>query len=190
MKSPGESRVVSRALARTQAAAWRAAGESVVLANGVFDLLHVGHARYLAGAARLGTRLIVAVNGDASARALKGPGRPVMAAADRSRLVAALCPVDLVVVFEEPTVDRLIEELRPAVHAKGTDYRLDTVPERATALAQGTSVAIAGDPKTHASRELFERVRRRAATAAPERAVPGPPAKPGRVPGPPRAAGD
>jgi rfaE bifunctional protein nucleotidyltransferase chain/domain len=153
---------VSRARAREQAAAWRAAGEIVVLANGVFDLLHVGHVRYLAGARALGTRLIVAVNDDRSAAAHKGAGRPVMAAADRARLVAALRPVDLVVVFDEPTVDHLIEALRPAVHAKGTDYRADTVPERATAAALGAAVAIAGDPKGHASRELVERVRERA----------------------------
>jgi len=172
VKPPRAARVVSREDARRQAAGWRAAGEVVVLANGVFDLLHVGHARYLAGAAALGTRLIVAVNGDASAHALKGAGRPVMPAAERARLVAALRPVDLVVVFEEPTADRLIEELRPAVHAKGTDYRPDTVPERATAQAQGTAVKIAGDPKAHASRELFERVR---AQAAAGRRAPGAP---------------
>jgi rfaE bifunctional protein nucleotidyltransferase chain/domain len=180
---------VSRAVARQQAVDWRAAGDAVVLANGVFDLLHVGHARYLAGAAQLGTRLIVAVNGDASAHALKGAGRPVMAAEERARLVAALRPVDLVVIFEEPTVDRLIEELRPAVHAKGTDYRPDTVPERATARAQGASVAIAGDPKTHASRELFERVRARGTADAPERAAPVPGATRGRDQRPPGAAG-
>ncbi len=156
--------VVARERAREQAAAWREAGETVVLANGVFDLLHVGHARYLAGARQLGTRLIVAVNGDRSAREHKGAGRPVMGAAERARLVAALRPVDLVVGFEEPTVDRLIEELRPHVHAKGTDYRADTVPERATALAHGAAVAITGDPKRHASRELVERVRERAGT--------------------------
>ena len=176
--------VVSRERAREQTAAWREAGETVVLANGVFDLLHVGHVRYLAGARQLGTRLIVAVNGDRSARDHKGAGRPVMAAAERARLVAALRPVDLVVVFEEPTVDRLIEELRPAVQAKGTDYRADTVPERATALAHGAAVAITGDAKRHASRELFERVRERAAAEVPGRALPKPgvPGDPGRRP--------
>lgn len=189
MKAPRGSFVVSLERARQQADAWRAAGETVVLANGVFDLVHVGHARYLAGARTLGTRLIVAINGDRSAHAHKGPGRPVMAAAERARVVAALRPVDLVVVFEEPTVDRLIEELRPAVHAKGTDYRPDTVPERATARSQGTSVAIAGDPKAHGSRELFERVRERAAIEVRQRAASGPRAKRGRAPRPPRGAG-
>ena len=168
MKCDRSKLVVTRARARAMAEAWRAAGETVVLANGVFDLLHVGHARYLAGARKLGSRLIVAVNGDRSARDHKGAGRPVMAALARARLVAALRPVDLVLVFEEPTVDRLIEELRPAVHAKGTDYHADTVPERATARAQGAAVAITGDPKHHASRELVERVRERAASAPPD----------------------
>ena len=181
MRSPRGALVVSGARALEQASAWRAAGEVVVLANGVFDLLHVGHARYLAGARALGTRLIVAVNGDRSAAAHKGAGRPVMAAGDRARLVAALRPVDLVVVFDEPTVDHLIEALRPALHAKGTDYRADTVPERATAAACGGAVAIAGDPKAHASRELFERVRDLAGRtgARPAPARPGEPGRPG-----------
>lgn len=156
------AKVVPRAQAAHQAAVWRAAGERVVLANGVFDLLHVGHARYLADARTLGDRLVVAVNGDRSAAALKGAGRPVLAATDRAALVAALRGVDLVTVFEEETVDRLLAELRPAVHAKGTDYRPETTPERAAAASVGTITAIAGDPKTHASRELVERVRARA----------------------------
>ena len=161
MRAERGTRVVTRARAREQVAAWREAGEVVVLANGVFDLLHVGHARHLAGARALGTRLVVAVNGDRSAAALKGAGRPVVSAQDRARLIAALRPVDLVVVFEEPTVEVLLGELRPAVHAKGTDYRTDTVPERAAAAAAGTAVAITGDPKGHASGELVERVRAR-----------------------------
>ncbi|HEY6865898.1 MAG TPA: adenylyltransferase/cytidyltransferase family protein [Candidatus Eisenbacteria bacterium] len=161
MRADRGERVFSRDAAREQVAAWRRAGEVVVLANGVFDVLHVGHARHLADARALGTRLVVAVNGDRSAAALKGVGRPVVGAADRARLIAALRPVDLVVVFEEPTVEDLIAELRPAVHAKGTDYRTDTVPEREAAAAAGTVVAITGDPKQHASRELVERVRAR-----------------------------
>ncbi|MBI5708691.1 MAG: adenylyltransferase/cytidyltransferase family protein [Candidatus Eisenbacteria bacterium] len=154
-------KLVARAAARARVAAWRVAGERVVLANGVFDLLHVGHARYLAAARALGTRLVVAVNGDRSAAAHKGAGRPVMGADDRALLVAALGAVDLVVVFDEPTVDALLAELAPAVHAKGTDYRPDTVPERATVASLGGVTAIAGDPKAHASREIVERVRRR-----------------------------
>jgi len=156
-------RVVARAEARATVDAWRAAGERVVLANGVFDLLHVGHARYLNAARALGDRLVVAVNGDASAAAHKGPGRPVMGVRDRTALIAALRAVDLVVAFDEPTVDALLAELRPAVHAKGTDYRPDTVPERATVAALGGVTAIAGDPKAHASRELVERIRARGA---------------------------
>ena len=151
--------LVSLDAAAAACAAWRAAGERVVLANGVFDLLHVGHARYLAAARALGDRLVVGVNGDRVAAALKGAGRPVLAAAERARLVAALRGVDLVVVFEEPGADRLIDVLRPAVHAKGTDYSEDTVPERGTVKAIGGATAIAGDPKRHASRELVARVK-------------------------------
>jgi rfaE bifunctional protein nucleotidyltransferase chain/domain len=145
--------------ARRAVRAWREQGEKIVLANGVFDLLHVGHARYLAGARALGTRLIVAVNGDASAARLKGAGHPVMPASDRARLVAALRGVDAVVVFEEPAVDGLLEAVRPHVHAKGTDYTRETVPERAAAAALGIETVIAGDPKSHASRDLKARVR-------------------------------
>ena len=148
------------------AAGWRAEGARVVLANGVFDLLHVGHARYLAGAGALGDRLVVAVNGDVSAAALKGAGRPVVAAADRAALVAALRGVDAVVIFEEETLDALLRELVPAVHAKGTDYRPDTVPERGTVKALGGVTAIAGDPKAHATRDLVARVRERCGGAA------------------------
>jgi rfaE bifunctional protein nucleotidyltransferase chain/domain len=152
-------RVVSRDAAIAEGAGWKRAGERVVLANGVFDLLHVGHARYLIGARTLGERLIVAVNGDRSAARQKGAGRPVQGAAERARLVAALSCVDRVVVFDEPTVDALLEALTPDVHAKGTDYRVDTVPERGTMERLGGLTAIAGDPKRHASRELYERIR-------------------------------
>jgi len=152
-------KIVSPEAAAAQCATWRAAGERVVLANGVFDLLHVGHARYLSGARALGDRLVVGVNGDPSAAALKGAGRPVLAASERARLVAALRGVDLVVVFEESSADRLIAALRPAIHAKGTDYREDNVPERGSMKAIGGATAIAGDSKRHASRELVARVR-------------------------------
>lgn len=155
---PSPERVVAREQAIARCVAWRAAGEKVVFANGVFDLLHVGHVRYLAGARALGDRLVVGVNGDRSA-ATKGPGRPVMAATERAGLVAALRGVDLVVVFDEPTVDGLLRELAPSVHAKGTDYRVDNVPERATMQSLGGETAIVGDPKNHASRDLFARIR-------------------------------
>ena len=162
--SHAAARVLARDAAARAVAGWRAAGESVVLANGVFDLLHVGHARYLAGARALGQRLVVAVNGERSAAGLKGPGRPVMSARDRAHLVAALRGVDAVVVFEEESVAGLLAELRPAVHAKGTDYTREGVPERAAALALQIETAIVGDPKAHASRDLVRRVRERRGT--------------------------
>jgi rfaE bifunctional protein nucleotidyltransferase chain/domain len=158
------SRTAEKVLARDRAVEIardaRAAGKRVVLANGVFDLLHVGHARYLAGARALGDLLMVAVNGDRSAHALKGNGRPVQDARERATLVAALRVVDHVVIFEEPSVDTLLEALAPDVHAKGTDYRVDTVPERATMARLGGVTAIAGDIKQHASGELYQRIRR------------------------------
>jgi rfaE bifunctional protein nucleotidyltransferase chain/domain len=150
---------MSLARAAAAAAAWREHGLRVVLANGVFDLLHVGHVRYLAGALSLGDRLVVAVNGDRSAAAHKGAGRPVIGEGDRARLVAALRGVDAVVVFHEDTVGALIEALRPDVHAKGTDYRVETVPERGDMERLGGVTAIAGDEKRHASRDLVERIR-------------------------------
>jgi D-glycero-beta-D-manno-heptose 1-phosphate adenylyltransferase len=152
-------RIVDRASAVALADAWRSAGDRVVLANGVFDLLHVGHARYLSAARALGTRLIVALNGDRSSAASKESGRPVVRERDRAALVAALRGVDAVVIFDDPTVDGLLRELRPAVHAKGTDYRAETVPERDTAALLGIRTEIAGDAKTHASRDLVRWVR-------------------------------
>jgi D-glycero-beta-D-manno-heptose 1-phosphate adenylyltransferase len=159
------SKIVPLADAVARVAAWRAAGERVVLANGVFDLVHVGHARYLAGARAQGMRLVVGVNGDRSAAALKGAGRPVLGEHDRALLVAALRCVDLVVVFAEASADALLVALAPDVHAKGTDYRPDTVPERATMAALGGRTVVTGDAKQHASRELFERVRARHAAS-------------------------
>jgi rfaE bifunctional protein nucleotidyltransferase chain/domain len=135
---------------------WRRAGKRVVLANGCFDLLHVGHVRYLQAARALGDALVVALNGDASVSRLKGPGRPVICAAERAELVGALAGVDLVILFEEDSADRVIDRLRPDVHAKGTDYSEESVPERASVLAAGGRVAIAGDPKAHASRDLID----------------------------------
>jgi rfaE bifunctional protein nucleotidyltransferase chain/domain len=142
----------------------RAQGRSIALANGCFDLLHVGHVRYLDGAAAEADRLIVAVNGDASVARLKGAGRPVMPAAERAEIVAAFAAVDYVVTFDEDTVERLLREIRPDVHCKGTDYTVDTVPERAVVQAYGGRTAIVGDPKRHASRDLLKGIRQPAAS--------------------------
>ncbi len=136
----------------------RAAGKTIALANGCFDLLHVGHVRYLQGAATEADRLIVAVNDDASVRSLKGPGRPVLAARDRAELVAALRGVDYVVIFGDPDVNRLLGVFKPDVHCKGTDYTVESVPERDAVRAYGGRTAIVGDPKTHATRDLLKRI--------------------------------
>jgi D-glycero-beta-D-manno-heptose 1-phosphate adenylyltransferase len=136
----------------------RAAGRTIAFANGCFDLLHVGHVRYLQAAAAEGDRLVVAVNDDRSVAALKGEGRPILTAADRAELVAALRGVDYVVVFGDPTVERLLLLLEPDVHCKGTDYTVDTVPERAVVAGYGGRTAIVGDPKQHATRELLKRI--------------------------------
>ena len=136
----------------------RKAGLTIAFANGCFDILHVGHVRYLTGAAREADRLVVAVNDDASVRELKGDGRPIMAAAARAELVAALRVVDYVVLFGERSVDRLLTLLKPDVHCKGTDYTLDTVPERDTVRAYGGRIAIVGDPKDHSTRDLLARL--------------------------------
>ena len=137
----------------------RAEGQTIALANGCFDLLHVGHTRYLQGAAAEADRLVVAVNDDDSVAALKGKGRPVQPAADRAELVAAIRDVDYVVVFGDLTVERLLRLLKPDVHCKGTDYTIDSVPERAVVLAYGGRTAIVGDPKQHNTRELLVRIR-------------------------------
>jgi rfaE bifunctional protein nucleotidyltransferase chain/domain len=137
----------------------RRAGRTVALANGCFDILHVGHVRYLAGARAEADVLVVAVNGDASVRRLKGPGRPVMPAEDRALLVAALRAVDHVIVFEEDDVRAVLQALRPDVHCKGTDYTPETVPERDVVRSYGGRVAIVGDPKDHDTRTLLERIR-------------------------------
>ncbi len=139
----------------------RRPGTRVVLANGLFDLLHVGHVRYLGAARRLGDVLVVAVNDDRSARRLRGPGRPIVRAADRARLVASLEGVDYVVLFGSETVAPLLRRLRPDVQCKGTDYTRDTVPERGVVHSYGGKVAIAGDRKRHATTDLIGRIRRR-----------------------------
>ena len=150
--------VLSQADLVARVAADRAAGRTITFANGVFDLLHVGHVRYLEGAAQEGDVLVVAINDDASVRALKGDGRPVLAAEARAELVAALRCVDYVVIFPELTVGPLLEALHPDVHCKGTDYTVDTVPERDTVRAYGGRIAIVGDPKDHSTRDLLARV--------------------------------
>lgn len=134
-------------------------GQKIVLANGCFDILHAGHVRYLKGARLEGDVLVVGVNSDSSMRGLKGNERPILAAADRAELVAALGAVDYVLIFDEPDVRSLLRELWPHVHAKGTDYTAETVPERDEAAHLGIRVAIVGDPKQHSTRSLIERIR-------------------------------
>ena len=150
-------RVVTRDALAGLVQADRGAGLTLAFANGCFDLLHVGHVRYLQAAAQEADRLVVAVNGDRSAA--KGPGRPILPGADRAEVVAALRGVDYVVLFDEPTVDPLLTLLRPDVHCKGTDYTADTVPERETVLSYGGRIAIVGDPKDHSTRDLLARIR-------------------------------
>ena len=160
---PSAAKIVGIEEAAAVVRRWREEGETVVFANGVFDLIHVGHVRYLAGARAQGTRLVVGVNGDRSAAALKGAGRPVLGEPARARLVAALRDVDRVVIFDQRSADAVLERLKPDLHAKGTDYRPETVPERATMAALGGRTVVTGDPKAHASRELYQRVRERCA---------------------------
>jgi rfaE bifunctional protein nucleotidyltransferase chain/domain len=156
------SKIVSREGLRRKLAEHKRRGERIVFANGCFDTLHVGHTRYLESARSEGDVLVVGVNADSSVRKLKGPGRPILDENARALLVAALRSVDYVVLFTEPTVEKLLEELRPDVHAKGTDYTAETVPERAIAARLGIRVAIVGDPKDHSTRALFESIRKAA----------------------------
>jgi rfaE bifunctional protein nucleotidyltransferase chain/domain len=155
-----ESKIVSRERLREQLAEHQRRGRQIVFANGCFDVLHVGHIRYLEGAKRQGDVLVVAVNSDSSVCGLKGSGRPILPESARAELVAALRVVDYVVLFSEATAESLLEYVRPDVHAKGTDYTVDTVPERDTATRLGIRVAIVGDPKDHSTRELFDSVRK------------------------------
>lgn len=136
---------------------WRTAGEKIILANGCFDVLHVGHVRYLQGAKALGGKVVVGVNSDSSARSLKGNGRPRIPQSERAEILAALEPVDAVVVFDSPDVRELIRLIRPDVHAKGTDYTEQTVPERDLVIACGGRVAIVGDPKDHSTTEFLRK---------------------------------
>lgn len=148
-------KILSREELKDRVAAWRRAGERITLANGCFDLLHVGHVRYLHAAKKLGGRLVVGINSDESVRALKGPGRPVMPAGERAEILAALADVDAVVIFPEPDVRALIREIRPDIQAKGTDYTADSVPERAVVVECGGRVEIVGDAKDHSASEIF-----------------------------------
>lgn len=152
------ARILTRDALLEAVAAERKAGRTIALANGCFDLLHVGHVRYLESAKAEADRLVVAINGDESVRALKGPRRPILPAADRAELVGALRAVDYVVVFPELDVNALLRLIEPDVHCKGTDYTADTVPERETVRAYGGRTAIVGDPKDHSTRDLLARI--------------------------------
>jgi rfaE bifunctional protein nucleotidyltransferase chain/domain len=155
MPNAHEQKVLTRDELRRRVEEWRRAGERVTLANGNFDLLHVGHVRYLRAAKALGGKLVVAVNSDSSVRALKGDGRPIMPENERAEIVAALADVDAVVVFPELDVRAIIREIRPDIQAKGTDYTVDSVPERDTLSEYGGRVVIVGDPKDHSTSEII-----------------------------------
>jgi rfaE bifunctional protein nucleotidyltransferase chain/domain len=155
------AKICTLAELQNRLAVHRQRGERIVLANGCFDLLHAGHIRYLQGAREQGDVLIVAINSDEGVRQLKGAGRPILPQEARAEIVAALAAVNYVVVFNEPNVEELLRTLRPNVHAKGTDYAAETVPERAVAQQLGIRVAIVGDAKRHSTRELIARVRGR-----------------------------
>lgn len=155
-----QSKIISRDSARLLVGKLQSEGKRVVLANGCFDTLHVGHVRYLSGAKREGDVLLVAVNADSSVRGLKGPGRPILDEQARAQLVASLRDVDYVMLFSEPNVEALLEELRPDVHAKGTDYTLETVPERAISERLGIRIAIVGDHKDHSTRAFLDAIRK------------------------------
>ena len=155
MPNAHEQKILTRDELRRRVEEWRRAGERVTLANGNFDLLHVGHVRYLRAAKALGGKLVVAVNSDSSVRALKGDGRPIMPENERAEIVSALADVDAVVVFPELDVRAIIHEIRPDIQAKGTDYTVDSVPERDTLSEYGGRVVIVGDPKDHSTSEII-----------------------------------
>jgi rfaE bifunctional protein nucleotidyltransferase chain/domain len=158
--SVNRNKVVSREQLVERVREHRAAGQTIAFANGCFDILHVGHIRYLESAAREGDVLVVALNDDDSVRQLKGEGRPILPASDRAELVAALRCVDYVVIFSESTVGPLLTTLRPDVHCKGTDYTVESVPERDIVRGYGGRTAIVGDPKDHSTRDLLARISR------------------------------
>jgi rfaE bifunctional protein nucleotidyltransferase chain/domain len=151
------AKIVARNAVRDLAERLRREGHSITLANGCFDVLHVGHIRYLHGAKALGGKLIVGINADETVRTLKGHGRPHVPAEERAEILAALADVDAVVIFPEPDVRALVREIKPNVHAKGTDYTADSVPERDEVIAHGGRVEIVGDPKDHSSSEMLKR---------------------------------
>jgi rfaE bifunctional protein nucleotidyltransferase chain/domain len=157
---PAHSKIVGREELREILVRHKRTGRRIVFANGCFDTLHVGHIRYLEGAREEGDLLVVGVNADSSVCQLKGPGRPILHENARAQLVAGLRAVDYVVLFSEPNVEALLEFLRPDVHAKGTDYTADSVPERAVANLLGIRVAIVGDPKDHSTRDLLDSIRK------------------------------
>ncbi|HWR16913.1 MAG TPA: adenylyltransferase/cytidyltransferase family protein [Terriglobales bacterium] len=158
-----QTKVLSREDLRRRVAQWRQSGDQVIMANGCFDVLHVGHIRYLQAAKALGGKLIVAVNADDSVRQLKGDGRPVMPESERAEILAALEPVDAVVIFPELDVRALLNDIRPDVQAKGTDYTADSVPERDVVTSYGGRVAIVGDPKDHSATEIIQQIGKGAA---------------------------
>jgi rfaE bifunctional protein nucleotidyltransferase chain/domain len=158
-----DSKIFSRLELMRRVAQWRQAGEQVVMANGCFDVLHVGHVRYLQAAKALGGKLVVALNADDSVQKLKGAGRPVMPERERAEILAALEPVDAVVIFPELDVRALLNDIRPDVQAKGTDYTKDSVPERDVVTAYGGRVEIVGDPKDHSATELIQKIGKGAA---------------------------
>lgn len=156
-----EKKILKREELQQRVEQWRRAGERITLTNGAFDLLHVGHVRYLRGAKALGGKLVVAINSDESVRALKGEGRPVMPQSERAEIVAALADVDALVIFPELDVRAIIREIRPDIHAKGTDYTADSVPERDVVVEYGGRVEIVGDPKDHSTSEIVRSRSRR-----------------------------
>jgi len=160
MRAPSAKKIATLPVIVELVQEHRRQGRTIALANGVFDLLHVGHVRYLEAARELADVLVVAVNSDASTRANKGEGRPVIPQDERAELVAALGCVDHVLIFDEPTVVEVIRAIRPDVHVKGTDYTPESIPERAEVESYGGRVAIAGDPKDHSTTSLLERLGR------------------------------
>ena len=155
MNTSTKSKVLGRDQLQSQVEAWRSAGDRITLANGCFDLLHVGHVRYLHAAKGLGGRLVVALNSDESVRSLKGEGRPLMPAEERAEILAAIADVDAVVIFRERDVRAIIREIHPDIHAKGTDYTTESVPEGDVVREYGGRVAIVGDPKNHSASEII-----------------------------------
>ena len=148
-------KILSREELKRRVEAWRSRGEKITLANGAFDLLHVGHVRYVRAAKQLGGKLVVAINSDESVRALKGDGRPLLPAEERAEILSALSDVDAVVIFPERDVRAIVREIRPDIHAKGTDYTPESVPERDTVIECGGRVEIVGDPKNHSTTETI-----------------------------------